>query len=39
MQLAQVLPIDERNKLALLTCNNSIKRLEMIDAWLDEVSG
>ena len=39
MQLAQVLPIDESNKLELLECNDSIKRLEMIDGWLDELSG
>lgn len=39
MQLAQVLPIDELSKLELLMCDNSIKRLEMIDGWLDELSG
>jgi Lon protease-like protein len=39
MQLAQVLPIDELSKLELLACDSSIKRLEMIDGWLDELSG
>ncbi|MFQ3324741.1 MAG: Lon protease-like protein [Pseudomonadales bacterium] len=39
MQLAQVMPIDELNKLGLLECDSSMQRLAIIDDLLDELSG